>query len=344
MRASGNGDPGALRRRSSSHGGGLSARGLSARGLALEGVLMALIATSGLGASAAAQEDPPPEEAAGLSEAESEAAEAEVMRQLPQLAPEGSASRTGQLRALADQLTARRAYCRAAAYLDELRALGEVDQSRSAAAQVYYQCARTRLHQGDPDEAAARLAVSIEIVGERPEHRELQFKLALVRAKRAMDSADLEAVREGLRHARALGVDMGPGANDRLADWALPVLHDAATQVARWSLELLEQDRRDLADQASRLALEFHPRETIALQVQRQLAVGGGLPLILGGGLGVLLVGGFLWRLWRWRQLRRVAAGEGWDDGVGDLEAAGPRRGDDDDLDSDLDTDLEPER
>lgn len=247
-----------------------------------------------------------------VSDEEGEAIEKAVMAEIPDLAPADDPKRIEQLWTLAKRLTTKRAYCRAVKYLDEIEALaGEaIADNRSAAAQSFFMCARTRLGQDDVAGAREALARARALAPNRPEYRDLDFKLALVRAKAAMETEDIAAMREGLAEARQLGVDMGPGRGDRLADWAIPVMHDAIGEIAAWSYELLQQDKNELADEASKLCIEFNPRDKIARQVQRELALTGALvPAIAAAIAGVLLLG-FGWRLWRYLKLRRTALTE----------------------------------
>lgn len=254
---------------------------------------------------------------AALNDGDAQNVEQELVAEIP-LAPIGDPKRIEQLWHLAGRLTKRRAYCRAAKYLTDIEILkgATLGENKSAAAQTFYMCARTRLTQGDVAAAAQHLARSTEIVGERPEHRDLRFKLALVRAKAAMKTDDIAAIREGLEEARKLGIDMGPGSGERLATWAVPVINDAVSQISAWSHELLRQEKRELADQASKLAIEYNPRDKIAHQVQRDLILGSGLITYAGIVLGGILLIGMLWRFLRWTKMRKVVAGLDFDDDV----------------------------
>lgn len=211
---------------------------------------------------------------------------------------------------LAGALTQRRAYCWATSILQRIEAqAGAIAHNRASAAQAFYMCAKTRLGQGDTAQAHALLARSIKLVGQRLEHQDLLFKLALVRAKEAMHNEDLAAVRENLEEAKRHGADTGPGASGRLAPWAVPIFHDAVRELAGWSHELLARDKRQLAQQASSLALAYNPQDKIAQQVQRDLVLGGELVTALGWALGALLLALLGWRLARAHKLKKVAEG-----------------------------------
>ena len=259
----------------------------------------------------ASQADPKPGEEAGLSTGEEEAIEAELRQSLPTLAPLGNPERLKQLWELARKLTMRRAYCRATQQLEAIEAMtGAITENRSSAAQAFYMCARTRLAQGFVAEAAAALQRSMNIVGERPEHRDLLFKLAVVRAKESMNQGDIVALERNLDEARQFGAELGPGGGNRLASWARPILYETAGEVAGWSRDLLEVGDRKLAERAASLALEYDATNRIASGVQREIIMRTGvLPAVLAA-VGMLLLAAMVWRVVRSQQVKRAAAME----------------------------------
>lgn len=261
------------------------------------------------GASAAAGAEGQTKKKA-LTKSQEAAVEAELLKKLPSLAPIGDPHRVEQLWTLARQLTDRHAYCHAAERLRQIEKItgGTIVQNRGFAGQAFFMCARTRLSQGFVAEAADNLQRSIDIVGQRPEHRDMLFKLAIVRAKDGINRADIDTVRRSMAQAEKLGRDTGPGASNRVSEWALPILHATANEIAGWSRDLLAAGNRKMADQASKLALQYFPDDQIADGVRRDLILGGVVLPTVVIVAAVLLTIGLLWRLRRWLKLRRVAA------------------------------------
>ncbi|MFC1610895.1 hypothetical protein ACFL6C_08045 [Myxococcota bacterium] len=210
---------------------------------------------------------------------------------------------------LARKLSQKRAFCRATKHLEAIEKMaGAITDNRAFAAQSFYLCARTRLSQGLVAESAMMLQRAINIVPERPEYRDLLFKLAVVRAKDAIDRADIDAVEDNLEEARKLGIALGPGGGgDRLADWAIPIMNETANEVAVWSQGLLDAKNRPLADRASNLALRFHPHNKIANSVRRDMFMfGAALPVFLAA-LGLLIVAAVIWNLVRRYRVKSLA-------------------------------------
>ncbi|MBI3179653.1 MAG: hypothetical protein HYZ27_08315 [Deltaproteobacteria bacterium] len=256
-----------------------------------------------LGALPALGQEPPAKSAGELSDAQEEAIEAEIRKELT-LAPIGDPRYLDQLWELARQLTMRRAYCRAAKHLEAVEATaGNIADNRAFAAQAFFQCARTRLGQGFVAEADDALQRSMNIAGARPEHRDLLFKLAVVRAKEAVDKGDLDGAESNLEEARRLGVDEGPGAGGRMADWAIPLINEAANKLAGWSHDLLEADNRELAARAAAVTLRFDPNNRTALAVQRDILFRAKLLPLAGSVLAAVVVAAVIFRLVRRRQL-----------------------------------------
>ena len=267
-------------------------------------LLVAAVVLTGV---ARAQQDDEPSEALPSQE---ERIEAEVMAKIPSLAPIGDPARIEQLWQLARKLSDRRAYCRAAKHLTDIESLsgGPFTENHNLVAQTYYSCAKTRLTQGFTAEAADKLQRSIALVGERPRHRDLLFKLAIIRTKESVNRGDIAAVGRNMAEARRLGVDAGPGAGDRLADWALPIMHETSTIIATWGKELVDAGNFSLAKEAAEIAVLYHANDRIAESVlravfmqQTMLPIGAAATLAV-----VLLV--IVWRVRRWYKFRKVTA------------------------------------
>ncbi len=275
----------------------------------------------------------------GISNDRVDAIEKELMAEMPELAPIGDPKRVEQLWTFARRLLAKRAYCRAVKYLQDIETMtGEaISDNQSASAQAFFMCARTRFGQGDVEESEKMLARAEGLVRDRPEYRDLKFKLALIHAKQQMETEDIEAMRHYLTEAQRLGVDMGPGRADKLAGWAIPVLQNAISEISAWSHELLKDEtKHGLADEASKLCIEFNPRDKIARQVQRELGLTKAVAPV-GIGIGALILAIIGWQLFRRFKMRRTANDEiGLYDDVDDMDGLD----DADDVDDVADDDL----
>ncbi|OGQ92131.1 MAG: hypothetical protein A2289_05050 [Deltaproteobacteria bacterium RIFOXYA12_FULL_58_15] len=215
-----------------------------------------------------------------------------------------------RLWALIKRLAQKRAYCRATEHLETIKELsGLVTDNRAFAAQAIFMCAQSRFRQGEMQESAAMLQRAIAIVPDRPEYRDLQFKLALVRSKEAIKQEDLATVEQGLTEAMDLGKALGPGGGDRLAEWAIPLIHEAANDVAGWSQRLLDAKDLEKADAVSQVALRFHPHNRIANGVGRDLLMMRILPIVLAG-IGLFVAAAIAWAWVRKQRVKKAALSE----------------------------------
>ncbi|MCK5691094.1 hypothetical protein KAI87_17555, partial [Myxococcota bacterium] len=238
---------------------------------------------------------------AGLSEAQEEAIEKELLEALPSLAPLGDPKYVRQLWKISRGLVQRRAYCLATkkiAKIDEL--VGPISDEKAFAGQAYFMCAKMRLSQGFVAEAASKLQNAIAIFGERPEYQDLLFKLALIRAKNAVDRADTGAISEGLEEAQRLSLQMVPGRDGGPPRWTRPLMKEAVSKVSGWSRDLLDAKNSEMAGKVATMVLEVAPEERIADRVKRDIAFQQDIiPAITS------VVGGLFFMIFLWSSYRR---------------------------------------
>ncbi len=282
-------------------------------------IIAALVVTALVTAPVAHAQEGAEAEVAGaeLTTDDEAAIEAKVRGGLPDLAPIDDPRRIAQLWDLAWKLTRKHAYCRATSHLEAIEEIqGAITDNQAAAAQAFYMCARVRLFQGFVSAAATKLQRSIAIVGERPEHHDLLFKLAIVRAKKAIDRADPDAIERSLDEATKLGVEMGPGGGDRLADWAVPIIHETATEVAIWSQDLMQAGNRPLADRVSKLALKFRAKDRIANSVRREIVLYTFVLPVVGTVIGVFALAAVFWSIRSRMKIRQAMIDAELDDDI----------------------------